>query len=255
MCGIAGYAHATLAPRNDQAELQSMCDAITHRGPDDEGLYAAPGIGLGMRRLSIIDVAGGRQPIANEDSTVHVVFNGEIYNHRSLRRSLLDHGHRFSSNCDTETLVHLYEERGPALVDALRGMFAFAIWDARTRQLLLARDRLGIKPLYYWEREDGCIYFCSELRSLLALRTFPRTIDRDAIAWYLALGYVPDPLSIFARVKKLPPGHTLLWTPGGRSEIRQYWTPNREEARGLGAPTASAEGRRLRPASVPPHPG
>src|SRR4051812_822611 len=159
MCGIAGFAHARLSPRGEQPDLRAMCDAITHRGPDDEGLFTAPGIGLGMRRLSIIDVAGGRQPIANEDGTIHVVFNGEIYNHHAVRRSLRSHGHRFVSNSDTEAIVHLYEERGLAVAEALRGMFAFAIWDERKNELLLARDRLGIKPLYYWEREDGSIYF------------------------------------------------------------------------------------------------
>jgi len=222
-----------------------MCDAIAHRGPDDEGLFNVPGIGLGMRRLSIIDVAGGRQPIANEDGSAHIVFNGEIYNHRALRHSLVANGHRFGSGSDTEAIIHLYEERGAAVVDSLRGMFAFALWDSRRQELLLARDRLGIKPLYYWQHEDGSIYFCSELRSFLALSTFSPLIDREAVAWYLALGYVPDPLSIFVDVKKLPPGHTLVWRPDGKSEVRQYWSATREENATLDETTAIAECRRL----------
>ncbi|HEX6645475.1 MAG TPA: hypothetical protein VF037_12410, partial [Gemmatimonadales bacterium] len=164
MCGIAGYAGWDA----DAAELGLMCDAIRHRGPDDEGLRAVDGSGLGMRRLSIIDVAGGHQPIANEDGTVHVVFNGEIYNHHELRRELERRGHRFATRSDTETIVHGYEEFGDDVVHHLRGMFTFAVWDARRARLLAARDRLGIKPLYYWESAEG-VAFVSELRSLLAL--------------------------------------------------------------------------------------
>ena len=148
-----------------------MCDAIAHRGPDDDGYFVAPGIALGMRRLSIIDVSGGQQPIANEDGTVQVVFNGEIYNHHDLRRELVARGHSFRTRSDTETIVHLYEECGVDFVRRLRGMFAIALWDAQQRRLVLARDRAGIKPLSYWQTADG-LAFGSELRSLLTLPRF-----------------------------------------------------------------------------------
>ncbi|MDB4891038.1 MAG: hypothetical protein JWL61_2893 [Gemmatimonadetes bacterium] len=205
-----------------------MCGAIRHRGPDDEGHHVGDRVGLGMRRLSVIDVAGGHQPIANEDGTVTVVFNGEIYNHHAIRAELRGrHDHKTRS--DTEVLVHLYEEDGPAMVNRLRGMFAFAIWDDKIDRLFIARDRLGIKPLYYWETEDG-VAFCSELKSLLVLEDFPRELDVDAIHEYLALGYVPDPACIFKGVRKLPPGHVLTWDAERGVETKQYWTPVRPEA-------------------------
>jgi asparagine synthase (glutamine-hydrolysing) len=180
-----------------------------------------------MRRLSVIDVAGGSQPISNEDGTIHVVFNGEIYNHHELR-SVLAPRHVLHSRTDTEVLVHLYEERGTALVHELRGMFAFAIWDDRLARLTIARDRLGIKPLYYWPTADG-VAFASELRSLLALDDFPREIDPNAVREYLALGYVPDPGCIFKGVRKLPPGHLLTWDAEKGIDVKQYWSPVRPE--------------------------
>jgi asparagine synthase (glutamine-hydrolysing) len=218
-----------------EGELRAMCGAIRHRGPDDEGHLVVPGVALGMRRLSVIDVAGGAQPIGNEDGSIQVVFNGEIYNFRELHARLAAAGHRFQTHSDTETLVHLYEERGERMVEELRGMFAFAIWDARRRRLFVARDQLGIKPLYYWEA-DGGVAFASELRSLLALDHFPRRLSREAVVEYLALGYVPDPLCVFEGVRKLPPGHTLTWDAdrGGPARVERYWTPVAEEARGLG---------------------
>jgi asparagine synthase (glutamine-hydrolysing) len=251
MCGIAGFAGWGRAPDASEHDLRRMCGAIRHRGPDDEGHLVAPGVALGMRRLSIIDVAGGTQPIANEDGTVHVVFNGEIYNHRELHAALEHGGHRLSTRSDTETLVHLYEEHGDRLVHRLRGMFGFAIWDTRRRRLLLARDRLGIKPLYYWETPDG-VAFASELRSLLALDRFPRQIDRLAVAQYLSLGYVPEPLSIFAGVRKLPPGHTLSWDRERGVRVERYWTPVRDEVR-IDEREAVAEVRRLLAESVRYH--
>ena len=166
MCGIAGFAGWSLAADRATDAVRAMCDAITHRGPDDWGSFVAPDVALGMRRLSIIDVGGGHQPIGNEDSSIQVVFNGEIYNHRALRAALEARGHRFATRSDTETIVHGYEEFGDDVVQHLRGMFTFAIWDAPRRRLLIARDRLGIKPLSYWPSPDG-IAFCSELRSLL----------------------------------------------------------------------------------------
>lgn len=225
-----------------------MCDAIRHRGPDDAGYFVAPGVALGMRRLSIIDLAGGHQPIGNEDGTVQVVFNGEIYNYRELRGELEAH-HRFQSSSDTEVLVHLYEEHGEHLVRFLRGMFAFALWDSRRQRLLIARDRLGIKPLYYWEA-DGGIAFASELKSLLALESFPRRIDSPALANYLALGYVPDPECIFENVRKLEPGHTLQWERGRRAEPTRYWSPVRAEDPTIGEHEAIEESRRLLTESV-----
>ena len=224
MCGIAGFAGWPLGAEEAARTVRAMCDAIVHRGPDDCGYFVAPEIALGMRRLSIIDVAGGQQPIGNEDGSIQVVFNGEIYNHHDLRRDLVARGHRFHTKSDTETIVHLYEEMGADCVTRLRGMFAIALWDARTKQLVLARDRLGIKPLSYWLTPDG-IAFCSELRSLLALSRFPGRLDERAIAAFLSLGYVPDPLAAFAGVAKLPPGHVLVWSATGGAETRRYWTP------------------------------
>lgn len=183
---------------------------------------------LGMRRLSIIDLATGSQPIGNEDGTVQVVFNGEIYNYRALRERLIGRGHRLVTAGDTETLVHLYEDEGADFVHSLRGMFAFALWDEREQQLLVARDRLGIKPLYYWQRPQG-IAFASELRALLNLPDFRPVIDPAALASYLTFGYVQDPLSIFRDVYKLPPGHRLTWHAARGTHIERYWTPVRPQ--------------------------
>ena len=171
-----------------------MCEAIRHRGPDDEGVYVDGPVGLGMRRLSIIDLAGGRQPIFNEDRSKVIVFNGEIYNYRELRRELLRRGHTFTSQGDTETILHLYEEHGPRCVELLRGMFAFAIWDATTQTLLLARDRFGIKPLYVAEGPWG-IAFASELKALHETLPTERVLDWEALDMYLQLGYIPAPRS------------------------------------------------------------
>jgi len=251
MCGIAGYAGWGRSPETSEHDLRAMCGAIRHRGPDDEGHLVAPGVALGMRRLSVIDVAGGTQPIANEDGSVQVVFNGEIYNHRELHAGLERAGHRLVTRSDTETLVHLYEDHGDRLVHQLRGMFGFAIWDAPRQRLLLARDRVGIKPLYYWETPEG-IAFASEVRSLLALDHFPRRLDRRAVALYLSLGYVPEPLSIFEGVRKLPPGHTLSWDRERGARVERYWTPVRAEQR-LDEREAVAELRRLLAESVRYH--
>src|SRR6267154_171491 len=187
MCGIAGFAGWQLGDEEARRSVHAMCDAIVHRGPDDSGYFVAPDVALGMRRLSIIDVAGGQQPIGNEDGSIQVVFNGEIYNHHELRRDLIGRGHRFRTQSDTETIVHLYEEMGENCVVKLRGMFAIALWDARTKRLVLARDRVGIKPLSYWLTPDG-IAFCSELRSLVALSRFPRRLDERG----QRIGHVPQ---------------------------------------------------------------
>ena len=252
MCGIAGFVGRVANTDEAKATLVRMCDAIRHRGPDDAGYHVAPGVALGMRRLSIIDVAGGHQPIANEDATIHVVFNGEIYNYQSLHDRLRRNGHRLATRSDTEALVHLYEEDGPRLVDALRGMFAFAIWDDRAQSLLVARDRLGIKPLYYWPTDDG-VAFASELRALVGLPGFPRDLDPVAVGQYVAFGYVPDPRSIFPGVHKLPPGHRLLWDRERGVRVERYWTPARAENTSIDPQEAVAETRRLLEESVSIH--
>ena len=243
MCGIAGYAGWSRSTEECQATLSAMCAAIRHRGPNDEGHHVGARVGLGMRRLSVIDVEGGAQPISNEDGTVHVVFNGEIYNHHALR-SRLSPAHVLRSRTDTEVLVHLYEELGTGLVQELRGMFAFAIWDDRANRLTVARDRLGIKPLYYWTTSDG-VAFASELRALLALEEFPREIDPASVNEYLALGYVPDPACIFKGVRKLPPGHLLTWDAERGVEVRQYWSAVRPEVQISDEREAVEELRRL----------
>jgi asparagine synthase (glutamine-hydrolysing) len=252
MCGIAGFTGGIVDPRAASVSLGAMCDAIRHRGPDDEGRYVADGVALGMRRLSIIDVACGQQPIANEDGSVRVVFNGEIYNHRELQRRLERAGHRFRTHSDTEVLVHLYEECGDEMLRELRGMFGFAIWDLRRERLFIARDRLGIKPLYYWATPDG-LAFASELRSLLALDAFPRELDRVAIASYLALGYVPDPQSVFQDVRKLPPGHALSWTRAEGARVTAYWRPTDFRQRPVDEREAIEELRRLLGDAVDSH--
>ncbi|HZH79866.1 MAG TPA: hypothetical protein VFD68_01085, partial [Gemmatimonadales bacterium] len=222
MCGIVGIVHRDAARPVDPEVIRTMCAAIRHRGPDDEGVYAAGPVGLGMRRLSIIDLAGGKQPITNEDGSQVIVFNGEIYNYRTLQRELTDHGHRLRTSSDTETIVHLHEERGPATVESLRGMFAFAIWDERAHSLLLARDRFGIKPLYYVVAPWG-LAFASELKALVAAGLTSRALDWDALDTYFQLGYIPAPASPFVDVRKLPPGHWLQWRATGEVVVHQYW--------------------------------
>src|SRR4051812_31518110 len=213
MCGICGIASAQ-APL-DIDRLRAMSQTLVHRGPDSEGLHTAERVGIAARRLAIIDLTGGDQPIANEDGSVVVVQNGEIYNYRELMRELERAGHRFRTRCDTEVLVHGYEAWGPALWARLRGMFAVAVWDARHRHLTLARDRFGIKPLYYRD-VDGELSFASELDAL------PQgDIDLDALEAFLAFNSIPAPLSIFRDIRKLPPGHTLTWHQG-RVQLASY---------------------------------
>ncbi len=220
MCGICGLARYP-AREVDPRRVMAMNQRLVHRGPDGQGTYFAPGVGLAMRRLAIIDLHTGDQPIANEDGTVWVVFNGEIYNFQALRADLERRGHRFRTRTDTEVLVHLYEEYGPDLVQHLRGMFAFALWDARRERLLLARDRLGQKPLYYAVHR-GVLYFASELPALRAGLPFTPEVDLEAIDLYLALQYIPDPRTPYREVHKLPPAHYALWQ-GGTLTLRRYW--------------------------------
>jgi asparagine synthase (glutamine-hydrolysing) len=221
MCGIAGIVSLGGKPVLEQ-ELRDMCMAVVHRGPDDDGFYFGAEAGLAMRRLSIIDLASGRQPVRNEDGSVWVVFNGEIYNFRELRRELQGLGHTFYTRTDTEVIVHLYEEHGNSCVDHLRGMFGFALWDSRRKQLLLARDRLGIKPLYYAE-SDGRILFASELKSILQLPEVERKLNWDAVAHLFTFLTTPPADSIIDGVRKLEPGHLLTISPGQRPTIERYW--------------------------------
>jgi asparagine synthase (glutamine-hydrolysing) len=232
MCGIAGFVespsvHAPFQDDERQALVAAMCGVIRHRGPDDEGSWSAPGVGIGMRRLSIIDLAGGHQPIRNEDGTVWIVFNGEIYNFRELRADLEAAGHRFYTATDTEVIVHAYEQWGSAAIGRLRGMFGLAIWDARHRSLLLARDRIGIKPLHYAEVE-GRLYFGSEIKSILCAPGVARELDLDALDHYLSFLYTPRDRSIFKGVHKLPPGHLLVWHDG-RHHLERYWEVRADE--------------------------
>jgi asparagine synthase (glutamine-hydrolysing) len=201
-----------------------MCGQITHRGPDDQGTLVRPGVALGMRRLSIIDVSGGHQPISNEDGTVWVVYNGESYNYLDVCADLERRGHRFKTRCDTEVTVHAWEEYGEASVEQLRGMYAYAIWDAPQETLFLARDRLGKKPLYYTV-VDGSILFASEIKAMLAHRAVPREMEPLALDGYLAFQYVPGPQTIFRGIYRLLPGQTLTWH-NGTLRLRQYWQPD-----------------------------
>jgi asparagine synthase (glutamine-hydrolysing) len=219
VCGIAGF-----YLREGQASLstvRSMCDQIRHRGPDDEGYHVEGGCAIGMRRLSIIDLSTGHQPMTNEDGSVWVVFNGEIYNYQELRRDLLTRGHRFATNSDTETLVHLYEEQGAAGLQHLRGMFAYAIWDAQRRRIFLARDRFGKKPLYYAVLPEG-LYFGSELKCLRAAGV-PSEIDAEALRLFFQFTYIPEPLSCFRAVRKLPAGCWMTYDPDGTIRQGRYW--------------------------------
>ncbi len=220
MCGIAGIV-TTNGERIDAATIHRMCQAIVYRGPDDEGLFVKDGAGLGMRRLSIIDIAGGHQPVFNEDRSVWVVFNGEIYNFPSLREELIDGGHRFSTHTDTEVIVHLYEEMGANCVSKLRGMFAFALYDERRRKLLMARDRFGKKPLHY-AYQDNRLFFASEIKSILSVAPELAGLNNQALLQYMWFGYVPDPLTAFTSIHKLPPGH-LLEFENGKTHVRRYW--------------------------------
>jgi asparagine synthase (glutamine-hydrolysing) len=226
MCGIAGAAWYDGDRHLDEASLDLMTDAIAHRGPDDRGTYwrryeDGSGVGLGHRRLSIIDVGGGHQPIANEDETVWIVFNGEIYNYVELRADLIAQGHQFRTNSDTETIIHLYEQHGTDCLAKLRGMFAFAIWDERRRRLFVARDRMGQKPLVYTQL-GGRFLFASEIKALLQAPDVPRELDPAALDAYLTYSYVPHPGTMYRGIHKLPPAHYAIYERG-QLKIERYW--------------------------------
>jgi asparagine synthase (glutamine-hydrolysing) len=221
MCGIAGKAGTAPVAESD---VLRMCNAIAHRGPDDWGTFVEGGVGLGMRRLSIVDLAGGHQPMSNEDGTVVVVFNGELYNFPSLHDEVVSKGHRFKTRCDTEALVHLYEEYGEGMVARLRGMFAFAIWDRTRRRLLVARDHFGQKPLFYTER-GGQLTFASEIKALLADDPSLAELSPFALDQYLTMRFVHPPETFFSRIRALPPAHYMVWE-NGRSRVERYWSLN-----------------------------
>ncbi len=220
MCGIVGIVNNHDSPV-DQALLTRMCDAILHRGPDEDGFYRGESVGLGMRRLAIIDLKSGRQPIHNQDRTAWIVFNGEIYNYRELREKLEKLGHTFYTNSDTEAIIHAYDQYGADCPNHLRGMFAFAIWDERTNELFLARDRVGKKPILY-AHVNGSLIFGSEFSALLLHPAIARDIDTDAIHHYLSFMCVPAPLTAYRAIRKLEPGHSLRWRKG-EIKIERYW--------------------------------
>jgi asparagine synthase (glutamine-hydrolysing) len=247
VCGVCGIVSLS-GEAVDPAVVEAMSDKLVHRGPDSAGLFADPSAALGARRLSIIDLEGGDQPIGNENGRIQVVQNGEIYNHEELRERLERNGHVFRTRCDTEVLVHLYEERGPSFVEELRGMFAIAIWDRLEHRLVLARDRFGIKPLYY-RAEQGTLSFASELKALLAVPGVSREIDLDALEAFMAFNSIPAPLTIFREARKLPAGHLLIADASGVS-IRRYARPRpvlaSETRREQGADLAEELRERLR---------
>ncbi|MCX9011225.1 MAG: asparagine synthase (glutamine-hydrolyzing) [Candidatus Methanoperedens sp.] len=222
MCGICGNFYFNPSERVDAGTIAGMCEAIVHRGPDDQGVYADQNIGLGARRLSIIDLEGGHQPVHSEDSSKWVVQNGEIYNFRELRDTLKQKGHEFYTKSDTEVILHAYEEYGERCVERFEGMFAFAIWDADKEQLFLGRDRMGKKPLHYMVLNDQFM-FSSEIKSILRHPDFRKEIEDEQVKSYLLYGYIPAPDSIFKGIKKLPPAHTLTITGSADIKIRNYW--------------------------------
>src|SRR5215207_7474913 len=223
MCGICGVALADPRAVVDPASIARMCDVIRHRGPDDVGSYVRGRVGLGHRRLSIIDLGHGHQPMANEDETVWISYNGEVFNHAELRPGLVARGHTIRTQCDTEIIIHQYEEDGERSAAALRGMFAYAIWNERRQELVLARDRSGIKPLFYAVTPAGDLVFGSEIKAIFASGMIEPEMDDRAVAEFFALGSLSRGTTLYRGVNKLEPGHTLAWRDG-RITISPYWT-------------------------------
>src|SRR5919112_1937908 len=229
MCGINGIALSSRSGRTISAGLvERMRDVLTHRGPDDCGLFVDGRVGLGHRRLAIVDVAAGHQPMTNEDGSLQIIYNGEVYNHADHRPGLEARGHVYRTHCDTETMLHLYEEKGARCVEDLRGMFAFAIWDARERELFVARDRLGVKPLYYVHDEDGSLYFASEIKALFEAGAVRPELNHAALPDYLANHAPGGEETLFCGVRRLLPGHTMLWRDG-KIKITRYWDVHFEQ--------------------------
>src|SRR5262245_52501435 len=253
MCGIAGIVKLNPDDTVDEVRVKRMRDVLRHRGPDGEGLWLDGPVGLGHRRLSIVDVAAGHQPMANEDETVWITYNGEIYNHARLRPELLANGHRYRTRSDTETIVHLYEELGERCVERLQGMFAFAIWDRRQSRLLLARDRLGIKPLYYAVNDDELL-FASEVKAILAGSNHRPTFNESVLPEYLASGFVSGEDTFFRGIRKLLPGRTLTWSAGEGIRQRRYWRlPTTSDESGASPADLAAEVRDRLTATVKSH--
>ena len=242
MCGIAGRFNFDGRPVVHH-DIGVMCDALIHRGPDDEGQFVAGPIGLGIRRLSIIDLASGHQPMQNADGALTIVFNGEIYNYRELRATLEAKNYRFRTSSDTESILCAYEEYGVECLEHLNGMFAFALWDSRIRRLFIARDRLGIKPLYLYQ-DDEHLRFASEAKALLADQALPRSLDQDAFAYFFRYGYVAAPATLFKGIRKLPAAHYLLADQDGVRE-RRYWSLQHGEGECTEAQYADAVYERL----------
>jgi asparagine synthase (glutamine-hydrolysing) len=243
MCGICGTVYRDRERIVTHDELQAMSSLLSHRGPDDAGVYLSGNVGLAHRRLSIIDLSpAGHQPMTNEDESIWIVFNGEIYNYPDIRGELLARGHCFRSNTDTETIIHLYEDKGEECVQDLRGMFSFALWDGKKRRLFCARDRVGKKPFVYAQTERG-LHFASEIKSLLTCPAIDKKIDYQALHHYLTYQYVPSPSAIFAGIKKLPPGHTLIYE-GDMVTVKRYWDLNYRDK--LMLPSLDEYGERLR---------
>jgi len=240
MCGIAGLFDTKGSRPFPAAVVRGMTDAIAHRGPDGEGLHLEPGVALGHRRLAIIDIAGGAQPMRTADGALTIVFNGEIYNFAELRAQLQATGAHFTTRSDTEVLLHGWRQWGEALLPKLRGMFALALWDARDRTLILARDPFGKKPLHYALLSDGTLAFGSEIKALLRLADVPRDLDPAAIEDFLTYGYIPDPKSVYAAIRKLEPGHLLLARRGDPIRLQRYWSVL-DALPGADAPTSEAE--------------
>jgi len=244
MCGICGHLHTDPARAVDRSLLERMNDAICHRGPDSDGLYVGGNVGLAMRRLAIIDLAGGDQPMSNEDGTIQLVFNGEIYNFQSLREELLQAGHRFATSSDTEVIVHAYEQWGDDALLRLQGMFALALWDARRERLLLARDRMGEKPLYWHHSSEGLLWG-SEAKTLLAAPWVGRRVNPLALHHYLTLQYTPDPLTIYEGIHQLPAAYKLVVERGGAPRVSRWWQLDFEPKWDLSEPEVIEQAREL----------
>ena len=240
MCGICGIVTVDSGVVPDRRLLERMRDSISHRGPDGAGLYLAPGVGLGHRRLSIVDVAHGQQPMYSEDRRFVIVYNGEVFNHPTLQPELEAAGVRYRTRSDTETVLHLYERLGERALERMRGMFAFAIWDGLERRLFLARDRYGVKPLYYAQRPDGTLVFGSEIKALLPAQHDRAALNREALPDFLANHAPSGAATLFAGIMRLPPGHTLSWQDG-RISIRQYWDVDFAAAHAAPRPGSAAE--------------
>ena len=240
MCGICGIVTVDSGLVLERRLLERMRDSVAHRGPDGVGLYLAPGVGLGHRRLSIVDVAHGQQPMYSADRRFVITYNGEVFNHPTLKPELEATGVRYRTRSDTETVLHLYERLGERAVERMRGMFAFAIWDSVARRLFLARDRYGVKPLYYAHRPDGTLIFGSEIKALLPALDDRAVLNREALPDFLANHAPSGEATLFTGIKRLPPGHTLTWQDG-RISIRQYWDIRFAEAHGAPAPNSAAE--------------